>query len=202
MSVAMYDGAMIKRWSMRAFVGAGLLGLSWCVGVQPLKREVLASEAALAAQSAEIAEYQLSLATQREDPDTAIAGLQKRLDEITTRSRQSADASALYESVGRLADTCGVRVERIEPRSSAGRRDAASGVNIEANGFSFEVSGGFDGITKFLSRIEGEGGISKVTGVHLTRTSTSEEPTRITGILETSHFRVVEATENKDGGAK
>jgi hypothetical protein len=55
MSVAMYDGAMIKRWSMRAFVGAGLLGLSWCVGVQPLKREVLASEAAMAAQRAGVA---------------------------------------------------------------------------------------------------------------------------------------------------
>lgn len=197
MSVRLFTQAMARRWVIRAFAVAVLLAGVWRVGVFPLKREVLASEAELAAQAIEIANYHAVTAVRREPPDAAIAALQDRLDRISELSRRSGDASVFYESAGRLAEDCNVRIERIEPHATGGAAVGKTGVKVDVSGFSIEVAGEFAGVLNFLGRLEGVGGISKITGVRVARVEYADATPRVSCVIDASTFRVVESDADK-----
>lgn len=192
MSVRLFTPTMARRWVVRTFAAAALLAGVWRVGVFPLKREVLSSEAELAAQAVEIANYHALTALRPERPDAAIAALQERLDKITELSRRSGDASVFYESAGRLAEECDVRIERIEPHSAGGSTSGKTGVKVDVSGFSIEVAGEFTGVLNFLGRLESVGGISKITGVRLARVEYADAAARVNCVIDASTFRVVE----------
>lgn len=121
------------------------------------------------------------------DPDS-------RAEEIRRRSERAADAGALYDSIMRLAQTHGVRVDRLEPRNQRGKEtpDRAT----PSTTFAVTAAGAYDDIARFLQALESDTGFVTTVSLRMTPAPETEGAGRVLAIFETTHraFPVGEAT--------
>lgn len=112
------------------------------------------------------------------DPDA-------RAEEIRRRSERAADASALYDSIMRLAQTHRVRVDRLEPRDS---RDRRSGDRpVVSTTFAVAATGEYERVVRFLEAIERETGYVTTVSVRVAPAPDAAGADRVVATFETEH---------------
>ena len=135
----------------------------------------------------------------------SIADHTRRLQSVCDAS---SDSAVVYESIGRLAERSGVRVERMEPRrvtvaaatpsrqapvskkrSVEGDKKAAL-PEIEAFGFTIDATGSFAGVAAFIDAIEHEIGLSKAMSFRLMPVRSMDGSSRVRAVIESAHYRL------------
>lgn len=195
--------------------GAQLLAVSaasivvWYMAARSLHVSVAQGRSELAAGDAEIAAYNQAYSGGEGDPQRAMAELADRQARVRALSRISGDAARVYESLGTIAASCNVRVDRVEPLRS-GARDSrpavkAGGISISAESthYVIEAAGEYPDIARFLGALESRLGLSRVVSVRLAPAPvTPGAPPTISASIETAHFRLTENDPAKDNPAR
>jgi hypothetical protein len=169
---------------------------AWHMGVRPLEHKFKDSKAHLAALKVRLAEFDEIIRT--EQPlTTTIDGLNQRGLRTNQATALSGNATRLYDAVHDLARINSVRLARIEPSTGRGAvqptptKGAFKGA--ETFGYTLEVTGTFESVSRFIDSCERSLGVSKVAAFHLAPQivgSSSTDPV-VTATVETSHLKLV-----------
>ncbi len=193
MSVPQTSPAVIRRAGSQALTAAVLCALAWQIVAAPVHKRLAEASAAGAEQSAQLLAFDNSLNGMPILPEQIIATTQARAARLEELSRQTGDASSLYDALASVAKESGVRIERIEPRQTGqGARNAAKSI-VESTSFGVEVVGDYPSLVRFVDRAERSIGLTRVTGMRIRPTiaATEGEPAGLLATtVETSHFRL------------
>lgn len=195
MSISVCDAGLVRSTLTKTGVVVAIVIGGWLALGTALRAELRSARAEVSAGQEELARFEAIRGSLNVDPEAEITRLEAQLDQLRGMSERAGDASRLYETIGTLARTCGVRVERIEPRSSGGAAPAVGGVRVESVGYSFEIAGDFAGVRRFVSRLEREVGICKIGAIRVRPLQgDADRQDTVSAIVETTHFRVIEPT--------
>lgn len=172
--------------------GLGAVAIAaWFLAVRPVSNT-------LASLRSKVALQQVALAgapTLRDDHARQLADLQARIDNARSIIAETPSPDSLYDAVqeaGKLAD---VRVEKLEPSSSARKPiDLAkqAGYKAEPTQLDIEVTGEFEAVVSFLTRVERDFGLSKVNSVRVQPLpGQPEHGTKVVAQVATAHFAAV-----------
>lgn len=204
MSISASNPLIIKRAMARAFVGAGVCGLAWQVIAGPIHQRLASANASVGSQQAEIVAYQESVSTMPETPERVIEQATTRAKAIEERSRQTGDASALYDALASVAKNTGVHIERIEPRQSTPSARVGK-TAVESTSFGVDITGDFASLVKFVDQAESRIGLTRVNGLRVRPTIAQGEngqPGLLAATIETTHYRLPRTLEQTVKAAK
>jgi hypothetical protein len=220
MSVPESNARVVRRAATQAFTGAAVCAVAWQVIAGPVRERLVSASAAGAQQAVQMRAFSESINSMPVRPESIIESAQTRAARLEELSRETGDASALYEALASVAKEAGVHIDRIEPRQSSQSARGPGRQSVESTSFSVEVTGDFDAMVRFVDRTEAEIGLTRVTGLRIRPTIADAEDgnkAMLATTVETTHFRLpmtleerVKAAESgeksgkgpKDGGSK
>lgn len=200
MSISPNNPSVLKRSAMRAFVVAGVCGLAWHVIAGPMHQKLAAASAQAAALRTEINAYNDSVAALPLSPERTIEQATLRARRLDELSRQTGDASSLYDALASVAKASGVRIERIEPRQTPQGARAGAKSSVESTSFGVEISGDFPAMTEFVDQVGSRIGLTRVTGLRVRPTISTGDAGQVgmlAATVDTTHFRLAQTLDER-----
>ena len=149
----------LQRVLIHGAVACVLAAAGYNFIVRPERSRLSSALASLTSQEHDLQETQ-DLPHVVDDIPAAIIQMSQRRDQLLARLKDSGDASTLYAKIGKIAQRCGVRTDRIDPIradnrtvASASLLDASNGIVLETYGYQIEVIGSYENIAKFTDAI-------------------------------------------------
>lgn len=207
MSYSQGTNRVIAQSLALALAAAG----AWALVVRPMSERLSTIRAETVAVREESERNRESLASDAVPPEQMVEIISRHTQRLQALCDLSADTSLVYDSIGRLADASGVRVERMEPRrvnvslggaaaSQAKPRDkasksakaskATSPPDVRAFGFTIDGTGEYRAVAEFVDALERELGMSKVQSFRILPVRTIDGSERVRVVLETAHYHL------------
>lgn len=179
---------------------------AWALGVRPLCSRLDLARSELEGAQAETAQIRASLDTDSLPAQNAIRTISDHTTRLQSLCNASSDPSVVYDTIGRMAQQHGVRVERMEPKrvavaaapagsarvskhkAKAKDADHDPAPEIEAFGFQIDATGSYSSVAALIDAIERDTGLSKVLSFRLTPSRGSDGTPRVRAIIETAHY--------------
>lgn len=139
-------------------------GVAWGLIVSPQARRAEAHERSIA-QTQERIDAGAQAAEGVPDPVVELARLTVAAKALTEYGQGTNDAQTLYNSYRRLAETCGVRVDRVEPRAL----DSSSRLSsVRSVVYTIDVAGSYEGVSRMIHSIQTGMGPTRVRAFRMT----------------------------------
>lgn len=146
---------------------ATLCGVAWGLIVSPTARQ-----AEIHARAIEQTQQQIAAGAQAAadspDPIAELSRLSTAARELKEFGAQPNDAQTLYNSYRQLADACGIRVDRVEPRTL----DSTTGNStVHSVVYTVDIAGTYEGVSKMIHAIQTQMGPTRVRAFRMTPAS-------------------------------
>jgi Tfp pilus assembly protein PilO len=195
-----------QRFLMHGVIACALAAAAYYFVVRPEKVNLSAAQSALASQENDL-RTTASLPHVVDDLPAAITDMVVRRDKLLARLKDSNDVSSLYDKIGKLAQRCGVRTDRIDPMrsenrsvSSAPKLNSKNRMTLESFGFQIEMVGTYESVAKFIDAINVETGVTMIVGMTLEPLDVIEgKPIQVRGTLTTLHYKMASRKESMTG---
>ena len=204
---------ILRKRFAHALLLAGVGGLAWYFGVQPLERTYAEDRSTRESIEAKIAANNTSTA---DDVviDNDVKAMNAKFEAVTRWTAASSDPAALYEELNSLASKHHVTIERIEPssqqdvlatvdasaantprrsrRSSAAVPSTQDKTKWRAKTMSHRMSvvGTYQSICDFVGACENELGASKVRSIVIRQSMNTDDSGRVNAEIETVHLEL------------
>jgi hypothetical protein len=184
--------------SARPIVSEALIITAVCIGAWYGLVSAPEGRLARARQQAAVARAELAAAQAGDGQAAGLPGetpdsLRKRATEIDRLSGRCSDASALYDVITSLAQSSGVRMERLQPRQvprTADPRRVSGAQSAEALGYAIDATGSYEAVVRFVRAIQHEGLTTAIASIRLTPVPGDASGRTVTASIETLHFHL------------
>lgn len=176
---------------------------AWTLAIRPLHARLEGARADLASSTRQVEDLRRRLGSNGVNFHQAIHTISEHTSLIEQRCARSGDPSQVYDALGELARSHGVRVERIEPRkvpSSAipaapksarvKNSDEARGPSVDAFGYEIEATGSYADVARFVNAIERDAGMSKILAFTMSPIRDARGTPIVRASVQTAHFRL------------
>lgn len=155
--------APLSVWLGRSLAAGVAAAGVWALLSRPLHQELssvrrAAGEAGASALALENSRPEL------EQRESALALARQRGARALALSAAGEDRKGCYDAFTHIAESCGVRIDRIEPQPGRG---AGGDAVLQASQCSVEIVGRYARVLEFLSRVESSLGLTRVVSVTL-----------------------------------
>ncbi len=183
-----------RSYIVRLCVASAVASAAWYFGVRPMRDNLEAQQASLAAAQSEIEAGQIQIMQGEQTPAETIADLRSSATAIEQLWAVSSDASQIYEAIDEIANRYGVVIERLEPRRGSAvvpsqdeQEDAPVFIEL---GYSIELVGSYEGVARFIRAIQNELGMARVDSFRISPALTQDLGAQIRASVRTTHYQV------------
>lgn len=194
------NATLARTYASKSVLLAAAAGVIWFFTVRPMTDELRQAKAAIDSFGAEIDQHTKQFGS-TPFPAEAIANeLRARRADLEASFRASSNPAQVYDSLGVLAASVGVRLERVEP--GKGGRGVVSQCPEIVNSavHSIEATGTMSQLADFFSAIDTRLGMSRVTSVRLAPVPGADGQ-QLTATIETTHLRLAERNDKTSAKA-
>ncbi len=139
-------------------------GVAWGLIVSPQSRRTEAHELSIA-QTQQRIDAGTQAAEGVPDPVVELTRLNAAAKALAEYGNRTNDAQTLYNTYRRLADSCGVRVDRVEPRAL----DSGSRLStVRSVVYTIDVAGTYEGVSRMIHAIQTGMGPTRVRAFRMT----------------------------------
>lgn len=196
--------------SIAAAVALLLVGVTYVSVNRPAEARLAREAGELASLQARLASFE-SLVAGQPPVQPLIEELERSSNSLRQWASATGDPSSFYATFRTFAENCGVRIERIEPSrpamtvrpekraaakgGAAGDGNGRSGVDGQVFGYMIEVTGSYEGVSRFIDACDRSSGAGKVVSMRIfPATASAGTPAAavdvVTGVVETLHLRL------------
>lgn len=169
---------------------------AWYAAVRPLAEALDADRRRLRSDCSEIERAHQTFDSAA--TEATIARIELHTQEWRSLWSMGNDAAALYERLQSLAHANGVRIERIEPRTSGinlRNRNELHDLKIDAQTTAYKVDlqGEFDQLVGFLDAVQRQTGLSRIDTIRIGPAPIATAPTNLEATITTTHASLTAA---------
>ncbi len=190
---------ILRRLAVETLVVGAVIAGGWFGLLKPLEARLATANARQRSQETRIEAARQEEATRTASPEVRLRELTARATEVDRQSRASGDPATLYDTLTGAAASHGVRIDRLDPkrRATSANRRPGSKTEIEAVEYTIIAIGAFDAVSRFVSQLEHEIGLTRITAIRMAPRP-GDSPEEVTATIETSHYRLVRSLLEPD----
>lgn len=195
------NATLVRAFISKSVLLAAASGAVWYLAVRPMKDELRQARAAYESLSHEIDEHRSTFGNASFDADAVVRELKGRRSLLEARFTDSADPAQVYDKLGTLAASTGVRLERVEPGKGGRGLVSQCPEIVVAAVHTIEATGTMAQLSDFFAAIDGSLGMSRVGTVRLSPVAGSSGE-QLTATIETTHLRLNERASKPNATSK